>query len=294
MLRAVDHDAPRADDRSYRKSAARSNGASGMAPTRDGRTSIYWESTGRGEPVLLIMGLALSGRAWWRTVPVLSRSLRVITYDHRGVGRSESQSHAYTTEAMANDAVSVLDAADVEQAHVYGISLGGLVAQQLALRHPTRVRSLVLGATHPGGPRVIAPDREVLGFFRRRPELQAEEAAWAAVPYSYGPRTRREHVERIAEDIAHRLALPFPERAYWAQLRAALQHNCASRLGHLQVPTMVVHGLHDRVIPVRNAELMAAALPKAELRILQDSGHLYPTDEPDVDDAIGAFLAEVP
>jgi pimeloyl-ACP methyl ester carboxylesterase len=265
-----------------------------MAPTLDGRTSIYWESAGRGEPVLLIMGLALGGRAWWRTVPVLSRSLRVITYDHRGVGGSESQSQTYTTEAMASDAVSVLDAAGVEKAHVYGISLGGLVAQQLGLRHPARVRSLVLGATHAGGPRVIAPDREVLGFFRRRPGLPAEEAAWAAVPYSYGPRTRQEQVGRIAEDIARRLALPFPERAYSAQLRAALQHNCASKLQQLRVPTLVVHGLHDRVIPVRNAELMASALPDAQLRILRESGHLYATDEPEVDDAIGAFLAEVP
>src|SRR4051794_41833944 len=90
--------------------------------------TLHWESAGDGEPVLLIMGLGLSGGAWWRTVPVLARHLRVITFDNRGVGRSRAFSYAYTTAAMADDAVTVLDAAGVERAHVYGISLGGMVA----------------------------------------------------------------------------------------------------------------------------------------------------------------------
>lgn len=237
------------------------------------------------------MGLALGAAAWWRTVPVLSRRLRVITYDHRGVGRSGALTHPYTTtEAMADDAVTVLDAAGVERAHVYGYSLGGLVAQQLALRHPGRVRSLVLGATHPGGSRGVAPDREVLSFFRRRPELPADEAAWASVPYNYGPRCRREHVVRIVEDIERRLSTPFAEHAYRAQLRAAALHNCFVRLGSLRVPTLVVHGKHDRVIPVRNAEILADRIPEARLSILDESGHQYPTEEPEANGAIAAFL----
>src|SRR3954470_10154279 len=133
--------------------------------------TLHWESAGSGEPVLMIMGLGLSGGAWWRTVPVLSRSLRVITFDNRGVGRSRARFHSYTTEAMADDAVSVLDAAGVERAHLYGFSLGGMVAQQVALRHADRVRSLVLGATHPGGPRAARPGPDVIAFFRRRASM---------------------------------------------------------------------------------------------------------------------------
>ena len=238
------------------------------------------------------MGLGLSGGAWWRTVPVLSRHFRVITFDNRGVGRSESSTYAYTTEAMADDAVSVLDAAEVQSAHVYGISLGGMVAQQLALRHPRRVESLVLGATHAGGPRAVAPDREVFDFFRRRADLPHEEAAWASVPYNYGPVCRRRHGSRIAEDIAKRLAHPFPADAYRAQLYAAVLHNCLGRLSRIDVPTMIVHGSCDRLIPVVNAELMAARLAHAKLVILEHSGHLYPTEQPDVDEMISAFIGQ--
>src|SRR4051794_23611444 len=159
---------------------------SGLAPAPDGRTQLYWESTGRGAPVLLIMGLGLSGGAWWRTVPVLARRLRVITFDNRGVGRSRALSYAYTTDAMADDAVSVLDAAGVDRAHVYGISLGGMAAQALALRHPDRVRSLVLGATTPGGPHAVRASAEVSGFFSRRLRMAPEQAARESIPLNYG------------------------------------------------------------------------------------------------------------
>jgi len=260
-------------------------------PRRSARDRLHWESTGEGTTVLLITGLGLSGGAWWRTVPVLARRFRVLTFDNRGVGRSRASSCSYTTEAMADDAVSVLDAAGVSRADVYGFSLGGMAAQQLALRYPERVRRLVLGATQPGGPRALPPDDQTLGFIRRRSELTDEEAAWASVPYNYGPACRRRHGARIAEDIAARIACPFSPDAYRAQLYAASLHNCLGRLDRIHAPTLVVHGQHDRMIPVRNAELMAERIPGAELRILEHSGHLYPTEEPRVDEAISAFLA---
>jgi pimeloyl-ACP methyl ester carboxylesterase len=255
-------------------------------------STLHWESTGTGDPVLMIMGLGLSGGAWWRTVPVLSRSLRVITFDNRGVGRSRAHLHSYTTEAMADDAVSVLDAAGIERAHVYGFSLGGMVAQQLALRHEDRVRSIVLGATHPGGPRAVRPSDDVIAFFRRRASMSAKDAARASVPFNYGPRCRREHKDRIAEDIQRRLAHPFPERAYKAQMVAASLHNCYRRLKRVEAPTLVVHGREDRIVPVANAEILAERIPRAELRILDHAGHLYSTEQPEVDEDIARFFRE--
>jgi pimeloyl-ACP methyl ester carboxylesterase len=265
---------------------------SGFATALDGRTRLYWESHGEGPPVLLIHGLGLSGGAWWRTVDALSPSLRVITFDHRGIGRSESPMPSYTTEAMADDAASVLDALELDAVHVYGFSLGGMVAQQLALRHPRRVRSLVLGATQPGGRRAVPADAEVLSFFRRRPRMHDEEAAWESAQYNYGPRCRAEHPERIAADIEWRLGQRFSPSAYRAQIFAAALHNCYGRLDRIRVPTLVVHGVLDRVIPVANAQLMADRLPDSRLGLLEDSGHLYATEEPEVDHTIGAFFAE--
>jgi 3-oxoadipate enol-lactonase len=266
--------------------------ASGLATTLDGRTHLHWQTTGDGEPVLLIMGLGLSGGAWWRTVPVLARRLRVITFDNRGVGRSRAFSYAYTTEAMADDAATVLDAVGVQRAHVYGISLGGMVAQALALRHPERVHSLVLGATSPGGPRAARPSAEVGAFVRGRLRMAPEDAAWESVAINYGPRCRAEHFERIEEDIAQRLAHPFSEGAYRAQLFAAAWHNCLGALPRIAAPTLVVHGALDRLIPVANAHLIADRIPGARLRILDEAGHLYPTEAPEVDEAIARFLAD--
>jgi 3-oxoadipate enol-lactonase len=236
--------------------------------------------------VLLIMGLGLSGGAWWRTVPVLARRFRVITFDNRGVGQSRSSTYSYTTEAMADDAASVLDAAGLDAAHVYGISLGGMVAQQMVLRHADRVASLVLGATHPGGRRTIAPRREVMDFIHRRLSLSQDEAAWASVPFNYSPECRRLHSGRIGEDVAQRLAHPFPSGAYQAQLFAAHLHNCLGRLSRVHVPTLIVHGREDRLIPVQNAYLMGKSMPHAELEILERCGHLYPTEQPQVDERI--------
>jgi len=166
-----------------------------------------------------------------------------------------------------------------------------MVAQQLALRHPERVQSIVLGATSSGGPRAAAPDDDVLAFLRGRLRMRSEEAARASVPFNYGPRCRRDHAERIEEDIAQRLASPFSDRAYRVQLFAAGLHNCWGRLPRIAVPTLVVHGRHDRMVPVENGRILAERIPGARLEILDESGHLYPTEEPAVDAAIAEFLA---
>ena len=121
--------------------------------------------------------------------------------------------------------------------------------------------------------------------------LPQEEAAWASVPYNYGPACRRRHTSRIAEDVAQRLTHPFPSEAYSAQLWAARLHNCLGRLSRIKVQAMIVHGRHDRLIPVANADLIAGRMPHARLEILEHSGHLYPTEQPDIDEQISAFIA---
>jgi 3-oxoadipate enol-lactonase len=261
-----------------------------VSVARNGAVEIHYERAGSGSPLLLIMGLGMTATGWWRTVPVLAGDFTVLSFDNRGVGRSSRPRGPYTCEQMAGDAIAVLDAAGLESAHVYGVSLGGMVAQELALRWPERVRGLVLAATTPGGARAVAPDRATLAFFHRRGEMPAEEAVWASVPYNYGTRTRTSHGDRIAADIAERLRFPIEREPYLAQLAAALGHDSFERLARISAPTLVVHGTGDRMVAPANARLLARRIAGAQLQLWKEAGHLYFTDEPRADRAIAAFL----
>jgi 3-oxoadipate enol-lactonase len=257
---------------------------------RRGDAQLYWESEGSGEPVLLIMGLGMTAAAWWRTVPVLAERMRVVAFDNRGCGRSDRTPGPYTIQQLAEDAAGILDAADEDSAHVYGISLGGMIAQELVLRYPHRVRSLVLGASTPGGRRHELPDDATLEFLRRRSSMPAEEAVWASVPYIYGKTTRERHADRIGEDLAQRLRFPVDAAGYRAQLSAAWAHHTGDRLSRVDTPTLVLHGSEDRMVPVSNGRLLAEAIPGAHLEVLEAAGHLYPTDAPEADRLVLRFL----
>jgi 3-oxoadipate enol-lactonase len=237
--------------------------------------------------VLLIMGLGMNATGWWRTIPALSE-FRVISFDNRGVGRSERVPGPYTVAEMADDAVSVLDSAGVAAAHVYGISLGGMIAQEVALRHPDRVHALVLGATTAGGQNLVPADEDVNAFVRLRAQMTAEHAVWASVPINYAPRTRAEGGDRIAEDIAQRLRYPVEAEYYSAQLAAAHGHD--ARVEDIRAPTLVVHGQEDVLIPPANGERLAALIPGAELSMWPGTAHLYFTDEPEIDRYVAGWL----
>jgi 3-oxoadipate enol-lactonase len=253
---------------------------------------IHYAITGEGTPVLLVMGLGMASSGWWRTVRVLSRNLQVLTLDNRGAGLSDAPVGPYTIATMARDAIAVLDAARVERAHVYGISLGGMVAEELALSYPERVRRLVLGATSAGGSAATPPDELTLAFLERRAAMPFEEGVWASVPYLYGDATRRRHGGRIAADIAQRLRSRIEPEAYRAQLAAAWAHDAAERVAQISAPTLVVHGDADRMVPAGNGRRLAELVPGAELQLWTGAGHLYTTDEPEADRQILRFLHE--
>jgi 3-oxoadipate enol-lactonase len=261
-----------------------------MPFAHSGALRVYYESVGSGPAVLLIMGQGMSLDAGWRTAAALSTRFRVLSFDNRDMGRSDRSVLPYMVAQMARDVIAVLDAAGEQRAHVYGISLGGMVAQEVALRHRERVASLVLGATTPGGPTAIPLDPQVLTFFTRAGAMGAEEAEWAAVPYSYGVRTRRQHGERIAEDIARRLRHAPDALAYLHQIGAAASHSTQGRLGNIAAPTFVVHGAEDKLQSPKNAELLATGIRGAELMLWPEAGHLYVTDEPAADLAVARFL----
>jgi pimeloyl-ACP methyl ester carboxylesterase len=236
------------------------------------------------------MGLGMAATGWWRTVPVLAESLRVLTFDNRGCGRSDRTRGPYTIAQLADDAAGILDAAEEDSAHVYGISLGAMIAQELVLRYPERVRSLVLGASTPGGRRHELPDETTLAFLRRRSTMPPDEAAWASVPYLYGRMTLQRHADRIGQDVVQRLRYPVDPAGYRAQLSAAWAHHAGDRLDRIDTPTLVLHGDEDRMVPVANGIRLAEAIAGARLEILEGAGHFYPTDAPRVDRLVLRFL----
>jgi 3-oxoadipate enol-lactonase len=237
---------------------------------------IYWDERSVGEPVLLIMGLGYPSDMWWRTRPVLDSRYRTMVLDNRGAGRSDVPPGPYPIALMAADAVAVLDAAGVDRAHIFGISMGGMIAQELALQNPQRVRSLILGCTAAGGPSAVRAEPEVAELLMNRGSMAPEQAALAAIPYIYDPLTAR---ERIDEDLAVRRSwLPQPA-GYVAQLQGILAWESYSRLPQLKVSTLVIHGETDRLVPVANGRLIAARIPGAKLVTLPHASHIFPTDQ---------------
>jgi pimeloyl-ACP methyl ester carboxylesterase len=263
-----------------------------MPFARNGTVDLHWESFGAGPAVLLVAGQGMTVDGWWATIPVLARAFRVIAFDHRDTGGSSRVPWPYSVAHMARDAVAVLDAAGEQRAHVYGISLGSLVAQEVALRHPARVHALVLGASSAGGFAAYKPSPRSFAqtFLVRAGTMGPEEAEWAAVPYTYAEKTRRFHPGRIATDIAHRLSSPPEPLAYLHQAAAVASHDAYERLNQMTAPTLVVHGEQDVFVPPANALVLAERIPGAQRRLWPDAGHLYTIDEPQADREIARFL----
>ena len=241
---------------------------------------IAWESDGPEDApaVLLIMGLAWPAASWYRQVPALAERYRVLRLDNRGAGNTGDVPGApYTVETMAADCLAVLDEAGVSEAHIVGISMGGLMAQELALTASERVRSLCLVATHPGiAHAVVNPD--AMELLQKRATMTPAEAAEASIPFNYAPATTR---ERIEEDWAVRFPLAATNEGYLAQAMGTAQWSGHDRIPTINRPTLVLHGEIDRLVPLRNGEMLAERIPGAELVVVPGANHVLTTDEPE-------------
>ena len=224
------------------------------------------------------MGLGYPAAMWFRQLPALAERYRVIQVDNRGAGHTGDVPGApYTVETMAADCLAVLDAAGVSSAHVVGISMGGLMAQEIALTAPDRVRSLCLLATHPGIAHAVL-NPEAMAMLGNRGELTAREAAEASIPFNYAAATPR---ERIEEDWAVRLPLAATNEGYVAQLSGTSKWDGYDRLDRITSPTLVLHGELDALVPPDNGRILADRIPGAELVTVPKANHLLGTDQPE-------------
>ncbi len=246
--------------------------------TREDGAEIWWEATGvDGAPaVVLLMGLGYPAAMWWRQVPALAECFRVIVVDNRGAGRTGDVAGApYSVSTMAADVVAVLDAAGERRVHLVGLSMGGMIAQEVALTHPERVVSVVLMATHPGVAHATFRP-EATALLQSRAGWTAREAAEASVPFNYAGTTPRSAME---EDWAVRLPLATTMAGYAAQVMGTMSWSSLGRLADLVPPTLVVHGAEDALVPVENGRLIADAIPGGELVVLPDANHILTTDQ---------------
>ena len=253
-------------------------------------TRIYWEEHGSGEPILLIMGLGYTLDMWHRTTPVLSRHYRTILFDNRGVGRSDCPPGPYSIPAMAGDAAAVLNGAGCDRAHVFGVSMGGMIAQEFAMAWPERVISLILGCTAAGGPEALRAEPRVMSALNARAVLTPEEGIRAMIQYIYDDATPQ---QRIEEDLEIRRRTYPKTTSYLAQIAGIVAFESYSRLPGLEVPTLVIHGQNDRLVPAGNGELIAGRIPGARLVLLKNASHIFITDqEQEAHKAIIDFLRE--
>lgn len=264
-----------------------------MSTARVDGIELYYEEHGSGDPLLLIMGLAADSRAWMFQLPALSQRYRTIVFDNRGVGRSSKPAGPYSIHQMADDTAQLLDALQLPRVHVVGVSMGGMIAQELALRHPQRVRSLVLACTYP------EPDAEV----ERHREFSVSQLGGSVtadggvsidikaidpmmffqtlLPTVFNPEFIQNELPKLMQIFSGALEFGFSLEAILGQVQAVMTHKATDRLHQIAVPTMVITGDADRLIAPGNSDILARAIPNARLVKIPGGSHGFNFETPD-------------
>lgn len=259
--------------------------------------NLYYELHGSGPLVVLIPGLGYNGWMYSLMIPGLAEHFQVVSIDNRGSGLSDKPAGPYTAQMLAADIIGLLDSLDAPKAHIVGHSMGGFIAQALAIDYPERVDKLVLSATNFGGPHhipITAPAMAVLTDVSGDPI----ERLRRGIAISTAPGFAENNPEFVESWVQYRVEHPIDPAGYQAQLAIGLGllSEAASfehKLGRVTAPTLVLFGEHDVVVPPGNAELLAAKLPHARIEILPNAGHVFPFETPEAaNQAITRFLLE--
>ena len=251
-----------------------------MPVIKCGEIDIEYYDEGGGPPLLMIMGYAGQALSWGEPIMTeLRKSFRTIRLSNRGTGDSERPSAQFTVRDMAGDAVALLDALGIEKVHVFGVSMGGMIAQELVLAYPERVDGLVLGCTAAGGPTMVLADAEVREWMTPVPGLSREELvrkAWPAI-------TTQEMIDDgvfLNEMLAVSLAKPTPLDTVLKQAVAIASFNTVDRLPTIDKPTLVIHGDADRLVPIENGRIVHGQIPGARLEVIPGAAHMFFWEQP--------------
>lgn len=249
-----------------------------MPTVRVNDVKLYYETYGQGEALLLIAGIGYGTWLWAKQIPELSKDFYVIAFDNRGVGRSDKPDTEYTVPLLASDAYGLLCALGVKRAHILGISLGGFIAQQLALDHPDIANKLILCSTSHGGPNMILPKGEILQFMAFG---AGKETFQRGIELAFSTEYLAKHPEEIAKITERMRRNRQPRYAYLRQFMAPINFNSEPLLHKLTMPVLVMAGEVDIVVPVENSRILARKLPNAQLVTFPNAGHLFVVERAD-------------
>ena len=244
--------------------------------------NMYYEVHGHGEPLLLIMGLGGHSLDWgWILPQRLADRYKVILFDNRGAGRSDQPAGPFTIEQMTSDTVGLMDTLGIERAHIFGGSMGGMIALQMALDYPKRVDKLVLGATTAGGRSRTFPPTEIQKYFYPRLDLSAHDYLQWTSSVCYPQEFIDAHPDIVEKKIQANLAYPCTLASYMAQLEAFTAFDVDQRLGTIRAPAMVIIGKQDLLIPPPNSFQIAQNIPGAQIRVIEGAGHIFWISHPE-------------
>ena len=257
-----------------------------MPTVRANDIDIYYEEHGSGEPLLLIMGWGGNATSWQPQIPGLAEAYRVIAFDNRGVGRTAAPEGPYSITQMAADTIGLLDALDVPAAHVFGVSMGGMIAQEFALAYPDRVSTLVLGCTSPGSSAAAGATklRDEIDTFRETSGEDGPDAEWFAgflkLLWTEEALTRSD--SSVQDFVLSLIRYPPTAHGLRSQATAVAGHDTYDRLPQIGCPTLVMTGAEDTLIAPRNSGLLADRIPDAELRAFPGLRHAFHLERADL------------
>jgi pimeloyl-ACP methyl ester carboxylesterase len=226
--------------------------------------------------------MGLSGDlTWWeRLVPELGGYFKVVTFDNRGAGLTDKPDERYTISMFAEDTVGLMDVLNIPRAHIFGVSMGGMIAQELVIRYPDRVDQLALGCTHSGGPGFIAPSVEAIQNLTLTRGKSPEEFARQIVSILFSPHFQKRDPEYVKTMIQRYVSNPPSGKAFTNQFWAVLGHNCYDRLPAIDTPTLILTGDADRLIPPKNSKILNERIPGSRIVAIPTAGHAFFIEAP--------------
>lgn len=244
---------------------------------------MYYEIHGEGEPLVLIEGLGYASWMWYKQVEVLSKYFRVVIFDNRGVGKTEKPDEEYSIKLFAEDTAEVLTALGIEKANILGVSMGGFIAQELAIRYPEMVNKLILCSTSFGGPNSIPIPEDTLSImFKGGGKYNSEQGIKTAIGTALNFDTLVENGDIIDKIMNEKVKSPQPKYAYQRQLMAGASFDAEERVCRIKAETLIMAGSGDRVVPYENAKLLNGGITDSKIIIVEDSGHIFFMEKPEI------------